>query len=95
MTITQGVVAQHIGYEEYDKALHITKKVKISPNQTVFIRFYAKKYAQPDYRDYTLLYDFSFDGKTYRGKTWYNGSAELHGKTWYNTYYDDGFKTPA
>ncbi len=92
LTITSGTKVEEDDYKSFDRKIRLKKKVKIKPNQTQYVKFYVKgRTTWYDVSDFTLFYKFSFDGKTYVGRTWDGNTSYKTGKSWYNTFWDEEF----
>ena len=92
LTITSGTKVEEDHYKSFDRKLRLKKKVKIKPGQTTFVKFYVKgRTTWYKVSDYTLFYKFSFDGKTYTGRTWQGESSYKKGKSWYDTFWDEEY----
>ena len=73
-------------YRYYDRNLSV-RSVSIKPRKSATVRFYVKgSITWPDYSDFTLVYKFKFDGKTYDGHVWDDDSVYRIGRKWYRTY---------
>lgn len=83
---------EDVDYKRFDRKLRLSggKTIKIKPKKSVTLRFYVRgSVSWYNYRDYTLIYKFSYDGKQYEGHVWDEDSSYKRGKKWYGTYWSD------
>lgn len=93
LTINSGTFkVEDIDYKSFDRKIKLKKTYKIKPNKTKYIRFKViGRTTWYDYRDFTLHYKFTFDGKKYIGHVWNEDSVYKCGKYWYATYNDENW----
>lgn len=93
LTINSGTFkVEDIDYKSYDRKIKLKKSYKIKPNKTKYIRFKViGRNTWYDYRDFTLHYKFTFDGKKYIGHVWDEDSVYKYGKYWYATYNNESW----
>ena len=90
LMITSGDCVEHVDYRFYDRKVRVLKPVIIKPKQCAYVRFYVNgDLTWPDYTQYTLMYNFKFDYKTYEGHVWDECSVFKNGTKWYYTSWDD------
>lgn len=81
---------EDVDYKRFDRRVRLPggKTIKINPKKTKTVRFYVQgSVSWYNYRDYTLIYKFSYDGKQYEGHVWDEDSSYKRGKKWYCTYW--------
>lgn len=77
-------------YKSWDRYLKLSdnEAVRIPAKTKKKVYFYVKgDYAWNDYEDYTIQYQFNYDGKAYIGRCWYYDCSYRVGKKWYGTYW--------
>ena len=76
-------------YKSFDRTLRIKggKAVVIKPGKSKKIKFMVRgSVTWYDEDDFYVYFDFKYDGKKYRGRTWTEGSAYKKGKKWYGSW---------
>lgn len=81
-------------YKSYDRNLYLKnwKSIKIKPgkSKTVYFRVNGS-ITWPDVRDFWINYKFSYYGKSYKARAYYEAidSEFKEGKKWYTTYWNN------
>ena len=89
LTLNSGIKVEHVAYKSFDRTVRLPKTVTIKPGKSATVRFYVRgSVSWYQVSRYTLMYNFSFDGKKYEGHVWNNNSVFKKGNSWYYTYRD-------
>lgn len=79
-----------VDYKSFDRKVKLSKTVKIKPKSSKTLYFKVQgRTTWYDYSDFTLFYNFTYDGKKYTWHVWDEDSVLKKNKKWYGTYWDD------
>ncbi len=87
--ITSGIDIKQFNYRTFDRYISLSKTVSIAPGKSKLVYFNVK--GNVTYRNcetFNLYYRFKYDGKTYKGVAWNDGSEYKKGTKWPATYKD-------
>lgn len=88
MIYSSGAKVEDKDYKRFDRNVRLSKNITIKPGKKATLKFYVNGgITWYNYKDFTLLYKFKYDNKTYNGKVTYTDTIYKNGKTWYNTYW--------
>lgn len=90
--ITSGIDVEQFNYRTFDRNISLSKTVSIAPGKVKYVYFKVKgSITYWDCDTYNLYYKFKYDGKTYTGVTWGEGSEYKSGSKWPETYQSDWY----